>query len=141
MMKTVFAALATMAFLLTPLSHTAEAVSVAGKWHFVLDTPGGDRELDSVFAQDMEKVSGKWGVDSNGKAEANEVAGTYADKKLLLSFPMESPEVGPGTMKIKGQLANDGSLSGDWAFQDYAGTFKATRVKDETPKKEEAPKQ
>jgi hypothetical protein len=67
---------------------------------------------------------------SDSKKDGDAVAGTYASKKLTLEFPINSEEVGPGTMKVTGQLAADGSLSGDWAFQDYSGTFKATRVKE-----------
>lgn len=96
--------------------------------HFVLDTPGGDRESESIFEQDAENVSGKWGL-SDAKKDGDPVAGTFADNKLTLEFTINSDEIGPGKMKIKGQLAADGSLSGDWSFQDYSGTFKATRVK------------
>jgi hypothetical protein len=129
MMKSFFAVLAAIAFLWTPMGRTAEPATVTGKWHFVLDTPGGDREVDSIFEQNADKVTGKWGV-SDG--ENDPVAGAFAEKKLTLEFTLNSPEAGPGTMKIKGQLADDGSLTGDWAFQEYSGTFKATRVKAET---------
>jgi hypothetical protein len=98
-----------------------DAPTVAGKWHFILHTEGGDREIDSMFQVDGDKVSGKWG---NG-----DVKGTFADGKLNLEFPFNSDEVGPGTMKIKGALADD-ALAGDWAFNDYAGSFNATRVKE-----------
>jgi hypothetical protein len=98
------------------------AATVAGKWHFVLDTEGGDREVESVLQQDGDQVIGKWGP--------GDVKGTFTEGKLNLEFPMTSEEAGPGTMKIKGLLAADDSLSGDWAFNEYAGTFKATRVKE-----------
>lgn len=129
MIKTAFAVLALFALLWTPLARTAEPVTVGGKWHFVLDTPGGDRESDSIFEQDGDKVSGKWGV-SESKKDGDPVAGTFAENKLALEFTMNSDEIGPGKMKIKGLLAADGSLTGDWSFQDYSGTFKATRAKD-----------
>jgi hypothetical protein len=133
MIKTVFALLAVLGFLWAPLGRTAEPDSVAGKWHFVFDTPGGDREFDALFEVNADKVTGKWGIsesDKNGAA----VAGTYSEKKLALEFPANSEEVGPGTMKITGQLADDGTLSGDWSFQDYSGTFKATKVKEDAAK-------
>jgi hypothetical protein len=110
--------------LLVPFStaKTAQtAPSVAGKWHFILNTDGGDRIFDPVFQQDGDQVTGKWG---NG-----DVKGTFTDGKLSLEFPVTSEEAGPGTLKIKGTLADD-ALSGDWAFNDYAGPFKATRVKE-----------
>ena len=111
------------AALLVPFSaaHGKQATaSVAGKWHFVLDTPGGDRELDAEFKLDGDQVSGKWGP--------ADVKGTFADGKLNLEFPFNSDEAGAGTMKIKGAVANE-AITGDWAFTDYSGQFKATRIK------------
>jgi hypothetical protein len=98
------------------------AATIAGKWHFVLDTEGGDRAVESVLQQDGDQVTGKWGT--------GDVKGTFIEGKLNLEFPITSDEAGPGTMKVKGILAADDTLSGDWAFNEYAGTFKATRVKD-----------
>ena len=138
MMKTVFALVAVLGFLWVPLARTADSDTVAGKWHFVLDTPGGDRDLDAIFEQTADKVSGKWAIGVGGK-DGDPVAGTYSEKKLALEFAFNSPEVGPGTMKINGKLNDDGTLTGDWAFQDYSGTFKATKTVD-TPAKPDAPK-
>lgn len=98
-----------------------DGATVAGKWHFVLDTPGGDREVEAMFQLDGDQVTGKWG--------AADVKGTFTESKLTLEFPFNSDEGGPGTIKIKGVLAAD-ALSGDWAFNDYSGSFKATRVKE-----------
>lgn len=96
--------------------------SVTGKWHFVLSTEGGDRIFEPMFQQDGDKVTGKWGADGN-------VKGTFSEGKLALEFPVTSEEAGPGTLKINGTLADD-ALSGEWAFNDYAGSFKATRIKE-----------
>lgn len=99
----------------------ADDSDVAGKWHFVLDTPGGDREVDANFAVDSGKVTGKWGT--------TDVAGTFTDGKLDLSFPMTSEESGDsGELKITGVLKDD-ALTGNWEFTSYNGTYKATRVK------------
>ena len=100
----------------------AAPATVAGKWHFVFFTDGGDRVFEPVFQQDGDKVTGKWAVDGD-------VKGTFTEGKLNLSFPMNSEEAGPGTLTIKGTLADEG-LAGDWAFNDYTGSFKATRIKD-----------
>ena len=97
----------------------AAAATLAGKWHFVLNTEGGDRDVDAHFEQDGQNVTGKFGKD--------DVKGTFDDGKLKLEFAMNSDEVGPGTMKITGGLAND-ALTGNWDFQTYSGTYKATRV-------------
>jgi hypothetical protein len=110
--------------ILVPFSaaKSADTPTVTGKWHFIMDTEGGDRTSDPVFQQDGEKVTGKWDNDN--------VKGTFTEGKLLnLEFPVNSEEGGPGTLKIKGELAGD-SLSGSWSFNDYSGTFKATRVKE-----------
>jgi hypothetical protein len=102
--------------------NTQSSATVTGKWHFVLDTEGGDRTFDPVFQQDGDQVTGKWGT--------GDVKGTFtAGKQLDLAFPVTSEEAGPGTLKLKGELADD-ALSGNWSFNEYSGTFKATRVKE-----------
>jgi hypothetical protein len=92
---------------------------ITGIWHFVLDTEGGDRTMDLTFKQNGDKIMA---ATKDGDHEVK-----YADGKFDLEFPMTSDEVGPGTLKLKGQLA-EGVLSGNWSFQDYSGTFKATRA-------------
>lgn len=106
-----------------PMAHAQDA-GINGKWHFVLETPGGDRELDANFTVDNDgNVSGKWG-------EAD-VAGTYKEGKLALSFQFTSEEAGTtADMKIDGKLDDAGALVGDWAFSEYNGSFKATRPQD-----------
>lgn len=130
MTKTLLVAAAMLAFLFTPLGRTREATpDITGRWHFVFDTPGGDREFDTIFVVTAEKVTGKWAV--NDKGDGTEIAGSYKEKDMVLEFPYNSDEAGPGTMKLKGHLQDDGSLTGDWSFSDYSGTYKATRVKAE----------
>lgn len=116
-----FFALVLGATLLMPTSKADSSLTVAGKWHFVLSTEGGDREFDPIFKQDGDKITGKWGE--------GDVKGTFADGKLNLEFPVTSDEAGPGTLKIKGQLADE-TLTGDWGFNEYSGSFKATRTKE-----------
>lgn len=99
----------------------AQAADVNGKWHFVFQTQDGTREFDATFKQDGDKVTGKW-------ADSADIKGTFSDGKLSLEFSFNSEEVGPGTLKIDGQLSDD-ALTGDWSFQTYDGTFKATRSK------------
>jgi hypothetical protein len=98
------------------------AATVEGKWHFVLDTPGGDREIDSELAVDKDgNVTGKWGTST--------VAGTFAEGKLALSFSITAEETGEtGLLKITGKL-DQGDLTGSWEFSSYGGTFKASRPK------------
>jgi len=102
------------------VAQTAPTATVSGKWHFVLETDGGDRIVEPTFQQDGEKVTGKW--------DTADVKGTFSDGKLNLEFPYNSDEAGAGTLKITAQFAED-VLTGDWAFQDYSGKFKATRAK------------
>jgi hypothetical protein len=98
---------------------TAKAADLAGKWHFVLDTQGGDREVDANFVLDGEKVTGKWGD--------ADVTGTFKEGKLDLAFPMHSEEAGiDAPIKIVGKLDADG-LAGTWEFSEYNGTFKAAK--------------
>lgn len=98
-----------------------DAAGIAGKWHFVLATPGGDREVDADFTVDNDgNVTGKWGP--------ADVAGTYKEGKLALKFPFTSEEVGTtADMSIDGKAGDAGTLAGDWAFSEYNGTFEAKR--------------
>jgi hypothetical protein len=109
-------AMACLAFF-SPL-RAAPKADISGKWHFVLQTEGGDREKEATFQQAGNKVTGKW--------DDADVQGTFDDGKLDLEFPVTSEEVGKGMLKLKGQAAED-SLTGTWEFQSYSGTFKATR--------------
>lgn len=86
----------------------------------MLDTPGGDREVDSEFKVSDGQVTGTWGTQP--------AVGTYRDGKVVLDFAFNSDEAGQGQMKINGTVDGD-SMTGTWAFSDYNGTFKATRTK------------
>jgi hypothetical protein len=102
---------------------SATPSGVNGKWHFVLDTPGGDRDIDAEFAVDADgKVTGKF-----GKTDA---AGTYKDGKLDMNFSLTAEETGEtAPFKLVGKLDETSSLTGNWEFSSYAGTFKAMRPK------------
>ena len=99
----------------------AQDAGINGKWHFVLQTPGGEREVDADLAVDADgNVTGKWGN--------ADVAGSYKDGKLALDFQFTAEEVGAtAAMKIDGKLDDTAGLAGDWAFSEYNGTYKATR--------------
>jgi hypothetical protein len=99
----------------------AQDAGINGKWHYVLETPGGDREVDADFTVDSDgNVTGKWGN--------SDVAGTYKDGKLALDFQFTSEEVGAtASMKIDGKLDDTAALTGDWAFSEYNGSYKAIR--------------
>jgi hypothetical protein len=101
----------------------AQDAGINGKWHFVMDTPGGDRLIDADFTVAADgKVTGKWGT--------TDVAGTYKDGKLDLSFQTTSEETGQtAPLKLVGKLDDTGALIGTWEFSAYDGTFKATRPK------------
>ena len=104
-----------------PAASTAQPEGINGKWHFVMDTPGGDREMDADFAVDSEgKVTGKYGN--------TDVAGTYKDGKMDLDFTMTSDESGETSqLKLEGKVDDTKALTGTWEFSEYSGTFKATR--------------
>jgi hypothetical protein len=103
---------------------TATATTaIVGKWHFVMETPGGDREADAELAVDQDgKVTGRFGT--------SDVAGTYKEGQLDLSFSFTSEEVGEtAPLKFNGKLDDANALTGTWEFISYSGTFKATRPK------------
>ena len=110
-----------MAVPLPGSSQQAQAADITGKWHFVFQTQNGTREFDANFQQDGEKVTGRW-------ADSADVKGSFSSGKLSLEFAFNSDEVGPGTLKIDGEFSGD-ALTGNWSFQTYDGTFKATRSK------------
>jgi hypothetical protein len=114
-------AVAMVCLVMSRPSAQAQDTGISGKWHFVLATPGGDREVDADFTVDADgTVTGKWG--------SSDVAGTYKDGKLALDFQFTSEEVGAtAAMKIDGKLDETAALTGDWAFTEYNGTYKAMR--------------
>ena len=125
-MKRVLAFSAVLATLLAAFVFMIPAMAsmaggIEGKWQFVLDTEGGDREAPAEFTLDGKTIGGKWGEQPT--------KGTFADGALSLEFDFESNEVGKGVMKIDGKLDGD-TLTGNWKFQEYSGTFKATRPKE-----------
>ena len=111
----------------------AQDTGINGKWHFVLETPGGDREVDADFTVDADgNVTGKWG--------SSDVTGTYKEGKLALNFQFTSEEVGTtAAMKIDGKLDDSAALAGDWAFSEYNGSFKAMRPAPPAPEGDSKP--
>jgi hypothetical protein len=107
-----------MLVLLAPSPAAAQS-NLDGRWHFVLDTPGGDREYDVLFKVEGDQVTGKW--------DKEDLKGTYDNGDLALSFDITPEETGEkGTLVIKGKLDGD-SIGGTWEFGEYKGDFKATR--------------
>jgi len=104
---------------LTVASPAARASDLDGKWQFVLDTEGGERQVAAEFHLEGEQVKGTW-------SDAP-VVGTFKDGKLELAFDFTPAELGEkGTMKVVGKLDGD-TLSGNWEFSQYSGTYKAVR--------------
>ena len=104
------------------MTHAQDA-GINGKWHFVMETPGGDRESDAQFTVAADgKVTGTWGK--------TDVAGTYKDGKMDLEFQTTSEESGQtAPLKLVGKLDDTGALIGTWQFTEWGGAFKATRPK------------
>jgi len=121
-MKPLLALAAAAVLAAAPWHATAQAhpATLDGKWHFVMDTEGGDRESEAEFAVDPDgKVTGTFGKDK--------VAGTFKDGKMNLSFQITSEEAGiTDDLKFDGKIDDSGTLVGNWAFSSYSGTFKAT---------------
>lgn len=126
-MKRFWTALTLVAVVMTGIAvaraQMAPAGGINGKWHFALDTPGGERDVEADLAVDGDgKVTGTWGKSS--------VAGTFKDGKLNLAFQFSSEETGETSeMKIVGALDDKSVLSGSWQFSSYDGTFTASRPK------------
>ena len=102
----------------------AEPADISGKWHFVMETEGGERTNEADFKLAGDQVSGKFA--------SADVKGTFKDGALDLAFPFTSDEAGmTATFKLKGQL-KEGKLTGDWQFGDYNGSYTASRATDKT---------
>ena len=70
MKRFLFVAVAMVCLLMGRQAGLAQDAGINGKWHFVLATPGGDREMDADFTVDADgKVTGKFGP--------TDVAGTF----------------------------------------------------------------
>ena len=106
-----------------PVKQDKQDQRINGKWHFVFDTQGGDREFEAEFSVDADgKVTGTW-----GKAA---VAGTYKDGHMVLAFDTYSDEANEtAQLKLDGQIDDSETISGNWSFSSYDGTFKATHPK------------
>ncbi len=123
MTKFLLAAVAAVGFFLGSQTATPQHSPIDGKWHFVLDTPGGDRDVDAEFAVDADgKVTGEWGK--------TPVTGTFKDGQLALDFSFTAEETGEtASMKIDGKVDDTAALVGNWNFSAYNGAYKATRPK------------
>ena len=118
-----FAPLLAVLFLALPLAAQtpAPAGDLAGHWHFALNAQDGVHEMDAAFKIEAGKVSGKW-------AESD-VAGSFGDGQMDLSFPFNYADGGlSGAMHLKGKVAGD-KITGTWEFAGYTGDFTAARVK------------
>lgn len=110
---------AVFALVLSAPVAAAPSSDLDGRWHFVLETPGGDRDVDVVLKVDGDQVSGKW--------DKEDVKGMFADNDLQLSFEITPEETGQkGTLAVKGKLDGD-TITGTWDFGEYKGNFKAER--------------
>jgi hypothetical protein len=99
-------------------SFGSRTTDISGKWHFVLDTEDGNRDVEAQFKVTGDQVTGTW--------QKADVKGTFHGSDLDLAFPLTSEEAGmTATLKLKGTLT-DGKLKGTWAFADYSGDFTAT---------------
>ena len=96
---------------------------INGKWHFIFDTSGGDRDFNAEFAVDAEgKVTGTW--------DKSPVTGTYKDGHLVMAFETHSEEAGEtAQLQLDGKMDETNTLTGTWAFASYDGSFKAMRPK------------
>jgi len=141
--KLLFAVLALTAITLSaPASIIAQAVPVTpaaqdkpaapqasqdkrinGKWHFVFDTSGGDREANAEFTVDAEgNVTGIW--------EKVPATGTYKDGHLLMTFDVTAEDLNEtAALHLDGQMDDSNTITGTSTFSSYDATFKATHPK------------
>ena len=106
-----------------PAKPASQDKRINGKWHFVFDTQGGDREFNADFTVDADgNVTGTW--------EKAPASGTYKDSHLLMVFDVTSEEANEtAPLHLDGKLDDSETITGTWAFSSYDGTFKATHPK------------
>jgi hypothetical protein len=107
----------------TPATPATPDKRVNGKWHFVFDTTGGDREFNAEFTVDADgNVTGTW--------EKAPATGTFKDGHLLMTFDITSEEANEtAPLHLDGKIDDSNTITGTWAFSSYDGTFKATHPK------------
>lgn len=107
----------------TPDSQSTPDKRINGKWHFVFDTQGGDREFEAEFTVDADgNVTGTW--------DKKPATGTYKDGHLKMAFDTFSEEANEtAQLQLDGKIDDSATLTGNWAFSSYEGTFKATHPK------------
>jgi hypothetical protein len=109
-----------------PAVPTAQATPdkrINGKWKFIFDTQGGDREFNAEFTVDADgNITGAW--------EKAAASGTYKDGHLLMTFDVTSDEANEtAPLHIDGKLDDSDTITGNWTFSSYDGTFKANHPK------------
>lgn len=106
-----------------PATPASQDKRINGKWHFVFDTQGGDREFNAEFSVDADgNVTGTW--------EKEPATGTYKDGHLLMTFDTHSEEANEtAPLHLDGKLDDSNTITGTWQFSSYDGTFKATHPK------------
>ena len=104
----------------TQSTPAAQPNSINGKWHFVFDTEGGDREFEAEFTVDADgNITGTWGKDP--------ATGTFKDGHLLMTFETTAEELNEtAPLHLDGKFDDPATLTGSWTFSEYQGTFKAT---------------
>ena len=95
---------------------------LSGKWNFVWQTPGGERQSILTFTQKGEKVEARF-------PDAKEpVSGTLKDGKLSLAGRLYSAEAGAeADFHLDGTLAGQ-ELKGTGAWAEHQMTFTAHKA-------------
>jgi hypothetical protein len=105
--------------LLASATPCAAQADISGKWLFALTAEVGSAEYAADLQLNGEQVTGSW---AGAKVE-----GTFRNGRLELMFPFHPPEAEvPGTLSVTGSL-QDQALAGEWSWNEYSGSFKATR--------------
>jgi hypothetical protein len=92
---------------------------LSGDWKFAPGAEGGERRADTTLRVGQAAVTGRW--------RRTAVTGESAEGMLDRAFRFTSDEGGfTDTLRIEGILENE-TLTGMWAFAQYAGAFVAKR--------------
>ena len=99
----------------------AMAADISGTWNVTLDTPVGERGIDTSLQVKAGKVT--------GKLDETDITGTYAGGKLSISGPYYSEDAGyKADLKIEATVDGD-KMTGQWEWDAYTGPLTGSRTK------------
>jgi hypothetical protein len=117
------------ALALMPAAAHAATAQLAGQWNITLTTPQGALPVTCILTQTGTTLGGTCG---GGGMEAATTTGTVTESNFTLTYDVTFSGT-PLHVVYTGALQADGTVSGSFAADPYAGTFAGARVAPAAP--------